>query len=128
MKRIIAALALCATLAGCAMPTPVVDPKYVGSQEAYRSDLYDCQTIAYRAVPDPVVQAIAGVVIDGLAGAAGGAAGGAIFGNAGQGAALGSVIGGGYGGISTGADAQSTRKQIVGNCLAHRGYAVLAMQ
>jgi hypothetical protein len=38
------------------------------------------------------------------------------------------VLGGGYGGISTGADAQSTRKQIVGNCMAHRGYAVLAMQ
>jgi hypothetical protein len=120
------ALGLClAALAGCALPEPVIDPASIHDDHAYKSDLWDCQTIAYEAIPDPLAQALVGAVISGLAGAAGGAAGGAVWGNAGQGAAIGGAIGAPVGAVVGGASAESNRKTIVANCMAHRGYAVL---
>jgi outer membrane lipoprotein SlyB len=112
-------------LAGCALPEPVIDPASIHDDHAYKSDLYDCQTVAYEAIPDPWVQAMVHAVVGGAIGAASGAAIGAAFGNAGQGAAIGSAAGGTYMGVVGGADAQSNRKTIVANCMAQRGYAVL---
>jgi len=119
------ALALLATLAGCALPVPVIDPASIHNDHAYKSELFDCQTIAYENIPDPIAQALVGAVISGLAGAAGGAAGGAVWGNAGRGAAIGGAIGAPIGAVMSGADAETNRKTIVANCMAGRGYSVL---
>jgi hypothetical protein len=123
-----ALVVLLMSLSGCAMPEPVVDPTSIGNEHQYKSDLFDCQTLAYKAVPDPMAELLVGALVGAAAGAAGGAAGGAFFGNAGQGAEIGAAIGAPIVGGASAGDAQSTRKQIVGNCMAHRGYAVLAVQ
>ena len=125
IRRLIGVALACATLAGCAMPEPVIDPQSITNDHAYKSDLWDCQTIAYKAIPAPWAQALVGAVLLGAAGAAGGAAGGAVFGNAGQGAAIGAAVGAPVGAAIKGADAESSRKTIVANCMAHRGYSVL---
>lgn len=128
MKRLVCAVSICALLAGCAVPAPIIDPASVADEGKYQTDLAACQTIAANAVPDEGTSAVLGAVGGILLGAAFGAATGAIFGNAGGGAALGGDIGAFSAGTSAAADSHLTRKEVVGNCMTGRGYNVLAVR
>ena len=116
MDKIIS-LMLVASLAGCATYRPIVDTKGV-NQQAYESDLRECQ--AYAEQVSPAEHAAGGAV----AGALLGAVLGAMVGNhhtSSQMAGIGAVSGAASGG-GEGANAQ---KNIIRRCMAGRGYHVL---
>ena len=112
-----------AVLAGCAQSyEPIVDMKGV-DQARYRQDLAECRTYAEKV--SPAGEAATGGVIGAGIGAALGAIVGAFGGGAGTGAAVGAGVGGAGGAASGGLRGVEGQKQVINNCLRHRGYAVL---
>lgn len=118
------ALAAAVALAACASYTPVVDTRRPGFDEArYQQDLWECQR--YAAEIDQVRGTMEGAVLGAVIAAAFGAIVGSFGGNVGQGAAIGASVGGLGGGLGGFGEAEAQQNQIVRNCLAGRGYAVL---
>jgi hypothetical protein len=110
-------------LAGCARSyEPIVDMKGV-DQARYQQDLAECRTYAEKV--SPAGEAATGGLIGGGIGAALGAIIGAFGGGAGTGAAIGAGVGGAGGAASGGLRGVEGQKQVINNCLRHRGYAVL---
>jgi hypothetical protein len=107
-------------LTGCdTIYSPMVDPHSIRDVGLYRANLAECNSYASRiSVGD---NAAGGAVLGALLGAAIGAAAGDRQAFARFGAAIGAVNG-----AATAANAAAqTKAQIVRNCLAGRGYAVL---
>ncbi|HEX2582170.1 MAG TPA: hypothetical protein VHL08_09390 [Dongiaceae bacterium] len=123
MKKIhFAAIGLGLLMTACASTyEPSVDLQG-RDQVRYEHDLAACRQIAQNK--DVGTEAGLGALGGGVIGGAGGAVGGAIAGDAGTGAAIGAgsgaVIGAGAGAF----DAGERQKQIVDDCLRHRGYRV----
>ncbi len=123
MRRWVGVVVAIGFVGGCAQSyQPIIDTK--GIDEAlYQQDLTECRAYAEQVSPG------AEAATSGAAGAAFGAALGAIAGAFGGGAGSGAAIGGGVGGVagaaSGGASGAEGQKQILDNCLRHRGYAVL---
>lgn len=123
MQRSVMVIPAVAALLGCAQSyEPMIDTKGVDEVQ-YRQDLSECRAYAEQVSPgaEAATSGAAGAVF----GAALGAIAGAFGGNAGTGAALGSGIGGVTGAASGGAHGAAGQKQVIDNCLRHRGYAVL---
>jgi outer membrane lipoprotein SlyB len=122
--RLRPALALSvAVLAGCAQSyEPIVDMKGV-NQARYQQDLSECRSYAEKVSPAGEA-ATSGVIGAGI-GAALGAIVGVFSGSPGTGAALGAGVGGAGGAASGGLHGAAGQKQVINNCLRHRGYAVL---
>ena len=131
-KRITSILLIAAMLGGCATVPPaeyrpIIDTQGV-EQAAYEADLAQCQSYAQQI--DRERSAANGAVAGAIAGAVLGLAFGALFGlrghNLGQFAA-GSAAGGAVGtSARVAAEAGRTQVQIIQNCMAGRGYKVLA--
>ena len=125
MKTTAAVLAI-AMLAGCAtVPTtytPVIDTQEIVTDEAktkYWLDLGECQLYGDRI--DQARGAAAGAVL----GAVIGVGVGLLFGLRGQALAQVAGVGALSGGVNVAAEAGRSIVQIVQNCMAGRGYAVL---
>lgn len=121
IKTIAAATAVALAIGGCAgaQYRPVVDTQGVDMTH-YNADLADCH--AYAATVQPADHAAAGAV----AGAIVGTVIGALFGLRGQSLARVAGTGAVAGGAGSGARATQTQVEIVRNCMAGRGYRVLA--
>ena len=123
MSRTSAAVATVLVLSGCAASyQPIIDSAGV-DQNRYQADLAQCR--AFAAQVDPAGQAAAGAAGGAIFGAALGAIAGAFLHNAAVGAALGAALGGTEGVAGGGAHGLVEQKQVIDNCLRHRGYAVL---
>ena len=108
---------------GCAHSyEPIIDRKGV-DQARYQQDLAECRDYADQVGVGG--EAAKGTGIGAVLGGALGAIAGAFGGGAGRGAALGASIGGVAGGARGTAEGVSDQKQVIRNCLRHRGYAVL---
>ena len=122
MKTTAVVLAV-AMLAGCATApttyTPVIDMQRVSDQAQYNTDLYQCQQYANQI--DAARGAAAGAVL----GAVIGVGVGLLFGLRGQALAQVAGVGALSGGVNVAAEAGRSVVQIVNNCMAGRGYAVL---
>ena len=123
MRLVLLLTAVTTGLAGCAHSyEPIVDTKGV-DQARYQQDLSECRDYADQV--NVGGEAAAGTGIGALLGGALGAIAGAFGGGAGRGAALGAGVGGVAGGAQGTAGGVSGQKQVIANCLRHRGYAVL---
>lgn len=123
MRPALVTAAMALALAGCAKSyEPIVDMKGV-DQARYQQDLGECR--AYAEKVSPAGEAATSGVIGAGIGAALGAIVGAFTGGAGTGAALGAGVGGAGGAASGGLHGVEGQKQVINNCLRHRGYAVL---
>lgn len=127
-RKIILALALAASLAGCTAQqrnySPVIDFRSSPDHGTnYQNDLAQCQQIALQRSPaqtaaeDAVAGAIAGAVIGGIVGS--------FDGNFGKGLGYGAAVGGAGGALAGGYQGTREQEAIVANCLAARGYTVL---
>ncbi|MGK9164677.1 hypothetical protein KXR53_00180 [Inquilinus limosus] len=112
-------------LAACAQQVrPIIDPATsVAGGRNYEYDLAQCQQLAQQV--DAGGRTVGGALAGGAIGAAGGAIIGAFTGNAGRGAAIGASVGGLSGAVGGGASAATSTRDVVRNCMARRGYAVL---
>ena len=123
MRLLSPALLAAALLAGCAQSyQPIVDMNGVDPAR-YQQDLAECRHYAEEV--SPAGEAVAGGAVGAVLGSALGAVAGAFGGDAGSGAALGAGLGGVSGGASGGLGGAAGQRQVIDNCLAHRGYAVL---
>jgi outer membrane lipoprotein SlyB len=123
LRPVLATTLVALALASCAQSyEPIVDMKGV-DQARYQQDLAECRTYAEKVSPAGEA-ATRGVIGAGI-GAALGAIVGAFGGGAGTGAALGAGVGGAGGAASGGLHGVEGQKQVINNCLRHRGYAVL---
>ena len=122
MKTTATILAI-AMLAGCAtVPTtytPVIDMQTVSDQAQYYQDLVQCQQYANQI--DAARGAAAGAVL----GAVIGVGVGLLFGLRGKALAQVAGVSALSGGVNVAAEAGRSVVQIVNNCMAGRGYAVL---
>ncbi|HZS82367.1 MAG TPA: hypothetical protein VFA50_05825 [Stellaceae bacterium] len=110
-------------LTGCAQSyQPIVDMKGVDPAQ-YQQDLAECRQYAEEV--SPAGEAAASGAGGALLGGALGAIAGAFGGGAGSGAAVGASIGAAGGSASGGLHGAAAQKQVIANCLRHRGYAVL---
>ncbi len=118
------AVAAAVAVTACSTYTPIVDSRQPGFDEArYERDLWECRR--YAAQIDEVRNTMEGAVLGALVAAAFGAIVGSFGGNVGEGAAIGASVGGLGGGVGGYGEAQARQNQVVRNCLAGRGYAVL---
>lgn len=101
---------------------PVVDMKGV-NQAKYQRDIAECRQYADQV--DIGGNTATNALVGAGAGAAGGAILGAITGAPGTGAAIGAAVGGIGGAGGTAARDDARQKNIINNCLKHRGYKVL---
>ena len=123
LRPVLPASLVALALASCAQSyEPLIDMKGV-DQARYQQDLAECRTYAEKV--SPAGEAATGGVIGAGIGAALGAIVGAFSGGAGTGAALGAGVGGAGGAASGGLHGVEGQKQVINNCLRHRGYAVL---
>jgi outer membrane lipoprotein SlyB len=122
MRKLVVLVASIA-LAGCARSyEPIVDNQGV-DEARYQQDLSECRDYAEQV--NVGGEAATGTGIGAVLGGALGAVVGAFSGGAGRGAALGAAVGGVTGGAKGTAEGVSGQKQVIANCLRHRGYAVL---
>lgn len=119
------AISLAIGLAACAEQVrPIIDPATsVGGGRNYEYDVAQCQDLARQV--DAGGRTVGGALIGGAIGAAGGAIIGAFTGNVGGGAAIGASMGGLTGGVGGAGSAAASTENVVRNCMARRGYAVL---
>ena len=123
MRRPIIASSMLLALAGCAQSyEPIIDTKGV-DQAQYQQDLAECRTYAEQVSSgqEAAASGLGGALLGGALGAVAGAFGG----NAGTGAALGGGVGSVAGAASGGGHAAEDQRQVIANCLRHRGYSVL---
>ena len=128
MKRIIAGIVALSLLGGCAGMNmgadwnPIVDPQSMGarSMENASKDLADCR--AYARQVDVSGQAMTGLFL----GILGGAAMGAAIGRGRPSMMIAGAQGGGTGGVmGATANGLNTQVKVVRNCMMGRGYSVL---
>jgi hypothetical protein len=105
---------------------PVVD--VYGSRgkdpATYEADLAACQQLSTQR--EQVSDTAKGALAGGALGAAGGAIGGAFSGSAGLGAAIGAAGGALTGAAASAYRANENRQNLVMNCMAGRGWSVVA--
>lgn len=130
MKKVMFAVLVMVMLSGCASVETVkeniisrVDPISIKDQEQFQKDVDECTKYAVDQVNRFKRQVITRAIVGAAVGAGLGAATGSMYGSryAGQGAGLGAA----YGAVGGAGTARSKEDIVAGNCLIHRGYALL---